>query len=184
MIARNLPCILNSTLIPILLAFASTLKENYELNTTYLYTIRAERIDMTVIHKIDPIQINHPQIRRRRLQLMHINNLVNLLLLLFNLFVRPDQMQNLQTIDEVVDLPHKSLHEDHLRQTNAQILELRREGLQLAKIVQLHGSRKIQQHVREIWALVGQLVENCVGDELYRKLYVAQGGAEADTDQG
>lgn len=110
---------------------------------------------MAVIHKIDTIQIDHPQIRRRRLQLMHINNLVDLLLFLFNFLVRPDQMQNLQAINEVVDLPHEPFHEDDLGQANAKVLKLRRKSLEFAEIMQLHGGGEVQQHVREIRAFVG-----------------------------
>lgn len=49
---------------------------------------------------------------------------------------------HLQSIDEIVDLSHEALHEDHLRQANAQIPQLGRERLHLAEIVQLHCCKK------------------------------------------
>lgn len=45
----------------------------------------------------------------------------------------------LQTIDEIVDLTHKALHEDDLGQTNAQITQFGWKCLHLAEVVQLHG---------------------------------------------
>lgn len=64
------------------------------------------------------------------------------------------KMEDLQAIDEVVDLPHETFHEDHLRQADAHVLELGGEGLHLREIVQLHGGREIEQHVRQVRTLV------------------------------
>lgn len=110
---------------------------------------------MAVVHKIDPIQIDNPQIWRSGLQFVNVNNFVNFLLFLLNLLVRPDQMEDLQAVDEVVDFPHETFHEDDLRQTDAQVLQFSREGVQLAEIVQLHGGGEIQQHMSQVRTFVG-----------------------------
>lgn len=52
--------------------------------------------------------------------------------------------------------------------------------LHLAEVVQLHGGREVEQHVGEVGALVAQLVQHGVGDELDGELDVAQRGAEPD----
>ena len=44
--------------------------------------------------------------------------------------------------------------------------------------MQLHGGGKVQQHVRQVGALAGQLVQHGVGGQLDRQLDVAQRGAE------
>lgn len=50
-----------------------------------------------------------------------------------------NKMQNLEAVDEVVDLPHESLHEDDLGQADAEVAQLRGERLHLREVVQLHG---------------------------------------------
>ena len=77
-------------------------------------------------------------------------------------------MQDLQAIDEIVNLPHETLHEDHLWQADAHVLQLGREGLHFREVVQLHCGGKVEQHVRQIWTFVGQLVENRVSDQFDR----------------
>lgn len=56
-------------------------------------------------------------------------------------------MKNLQTIDKVINLSHKTLHEDYLWQADAHVFQLGWEGLHFRKIVQLHGSGKVEEHV-------------------------------------
>lgn len=87
-------------------------------------------------------------------------------------------MQRFQPVDEVVDLPHEPFHEYDLGQAHAQVLELGGERLELAEVVQLHGGGEVEQHVSEVRAPVGQLVEHRVRDELDGQLDVAQRGAE------
>lgn len=89
------------------------------------------------------------------------------------------KMEDLQTIDEIIDFPHEAFHEDHLRQADAHVLEFGREGLHLREIMQLHGGREIEQHVRQVRTLVRQLVEDSVRDQLDRQLDVPQRRAEA-----
>lgn len=50
-----------------------------------------------------------------------------------------DEMQHLDRIDEIVDLPHESLHKDDFRKTYAHAAQLCRESLQFVEVVQLHG---------------------------------------------
>lgn len=83
-------------------------------------------------------------------------------------------MKDFQPIDKVINLPHETLHEDYLGQTNAHVLQLRREGLHLREIVQLHGSGEIEEHVSQVRALVRQFVENGVGDQFNGQLDVPQ----------
>lgn len=73
-------------------------------------------------------------------------------------------MKYLQSVDEVVDFAHETLHEYDLGQANTHVLELGREGLHLGEVVKLHRRREVEEHVRQIWALVRQLVKDCVGD--------------------
>lgn len=83
-------------------------------------------------------------------------------------------MQNLKSIYEIINFPHEALHKDDFAQTNAHVLEFRGKCLHLWKIVKLHGSGEIQEHVRQIRALIGELVQNRVSDELDRQFYVPQ----------
>lgn len=53
-------------------------------------------------------------------------------------------MKNLQTVDEVVDFPHETLHKDHLAQANTHVPQFRGKRLHFRKIVQLHGSREVE----------------------------------------
>lgn len=91
-------------------------------------------------------------------------------------------MQHLEPVDEVVNLSHEALHEDDFREANAQVPELGGEGLEFAEIVQLHGGREIEQHVREVRAFRGQLVEDDVSYHLDGELDVAQRSAKAMLD--
>lgn len=88
-------------------------------------------------------------------------------------------MKDLEAVDEVVDLPHEALHEDHLGQADAHVLELRGERLHLREVVELHGGGEVQQHVRQVGTLVGQLVEDCVSDQFDRQLDIPQWWPEA-----
>lgn len=63
-------------------------------------------------------------------------------------------MEDLEAVDKVIDLSHEPFHEDHLGQTNAQVLQFRGERLHLREVVQLHGGREVEQHVRQIRAFV------------------------------
>lgn len=83
-------------------------------------------------------------------------------------------MKNLQAVDEVVDLSHETLHENHLRQADAHVLQLGGEGLHLREIVQLHSGGEVEKHVSQIRTLVRQFVENGVGDQFDRELDVPQ----------
>jgi len=92
-----------------------------------------------VVDEVDAVQIDHPQIWSGRLELVNIDDLVDLLLLLLALLIGANQVQHLQSVDEVVDLAHEALHKDHLGETDAHVPELGGKGLHLAEIVQLHG---------------------------------------------
>lgn len=52
-----------------------------------LDAIGGEGVDVRVVHEVDPVQIDHHQIRRGRLELVHVYHLVNLLLFLLDLLV-------------------------------------------------------------------------------------------------
>ena len=78
------------------------------------------------------------------------------------------EVKNLEAVYKIVNLSHEAFHEDDLGQTDAHVLELCRERLHLWKIVKLHGSGEVKKHVRQVWTLVGELVENCVSYELDR----------------
>ena len=73
------------------------------------------------------------------------------------MWVRPDQTKLLSTSHQ----QHTDLH--------------------VAEVVQLHGRGEVQQHVRQVGTLAGQLVQHGVGRQLDRQLDVAQRGAEAST---
>lgn len=53
-------------------------------------------------------------------------------------------MKYLQSIYEVVDLPHEPFHENHFRQANTHVFQFRRKRLHFRKVMQLHRSRKVQ----------------------------------------
>lgn len=88
-------------------------------------------------------------------------------------------MEDLEAVDEVVNLSHETLHEDHLGQADAHVFELRGERLHLREVVELHSGGKVQQHVRQIRTLVGQLMEDRVRDQFDRQLDVPQRRSEA-----
>lgn len=53
-------------------------------------------------------------------------------------------MQYFQSVDEIVDFPHETFHENHLGQAHAEVFQFGRKRLELAEVVQLHGGGKIQ----------------------------------------
>lgn len=63
-------------------------------------------------------------------------------------------MKNLQTVDKIVNFPHKAFHEDNFGQANAHVSQFCRKRLHLREIVELHGRGKIQKHVSQIWTFV------------------------------
>jgi len=81
-------------------------------------------------------------------------------------------MQYLQPVDKIVDFPHEPLHENHFGQAHAQVFQFRGERLEFAEVVQLHGGGEVEQHVGEIRAPVGQLVQHRVRDQLDGQLDV------------
>jgi len=57
-------------------------------------------------------------------------------------------VQDLQSVDKGVDFSHKPFHEDDFTKTDAHVAEFWRETPQFVKVVQLHGSAEIEQHMR------------------------------------
>jgi len=49
-------------------------------------------------------------------------------------------MKYLQSVDEIVNLPHETFHKNDFRQADAHVLQFRGKCLHLREIVQLHGS--------------------------------------------
>lgn len=104
-----------------------------------LNAVAAERFHVRIVHEVNAVQVDDSQIRDGTFQFVDVNHLVDLLLLFDRLLVGADQMQNLESVDEVVDstgrykrfsvirtackshhlLSHEALHKDHLGQTNA-----------------------------------------------------------------
>jgi hypothetical protein len=80
-------------------------------------------LDMSLMHNTMCFNVSH----------------VNFFFLLLDLLVSPDQMKDLEAIDEVVNLSHKAFHENDFRQANAQIAKLRGKSLKFTEIVKLHG---------------------------------------------
>jgi len=56
--------------------------------TLQLYTVGTERVDVTVVHEVDPVQVDDSQIRGGRLQFVHVYHFVNLFLFLLDFLVR------------------------------------------------------------------------------------------------
>lgn len=83
-------------------------------------------------------------------------------------------MQHLEAVDEVIDLAHEALHEDHLREADAHRSQLGRKRVHVVEVVQLHGGREVEQHMIEVGTLVGQLVQHRVRYQLDRQFNVTQ----------
>lgn len=83
-------------------------------------------------------------------------------------------MQNFQPVDKIINFSHKAFHKNDLAKANAHVSEFSWKCLHLGKIVQLHSCGKVQKHVGQIRALVGELVENRVRNKLYGQLDVSQ----------
>ena len=108
-------------------------------------TIGGESLDVGVIDERDPIQVHDPEIGDGGFELVDVDDLIDLgFLFLHCLFVRADQVQDFQSIDEVVNLPHEAFHEDDFGQADAHRPQLGREGVKVIEIMQLHRRREIQ----------------------------------------
>jgi hypothetical protein len=101
-------------------------------------------------------------------------------------------VKNFQAVDEIVNFPHKTLHEDNLGEADAHITQfcgerLRFKGisdsingdffylyLHFTEVVQLHSRTEVQKHVGQVRTLVGQFMEHGVCDHLDGKLNVPQ----------
>ena len=57
------------------------------------------------------------------------------------------QMQHIEGREAAVDSPHETLQEDHLRQADTQTSQVAREGVEVVKIMELHGVGEVQGHV-------------------------------------
>lgn len=55
--------------------------------TLELYAVGAERVDVTVVDEVDPVQVNDSQIRSGRFQFVHVYHLVDFFLFFLDFFV-------------------------------------------------------------------------------------------------
>ena len=82
-----------------------------------LDTVGAECLNMSVIHKTNTPHVDDSKVGGGLLQCSNIEDLIDLSLLLLSLLIGPVQVEELHTIDEVVDLLHEVVKEDSFTQT-------------------------------------------------------------------
>jgi len=83
----------------------------------------------------------------------------------------------------LVDLAHKSFHEDDFREADREVSKVAGKGVHVVEVVQLHGIREIQRQVLQIGTLVGQLMEDDRSDEFSRQFDVSKRISESNADQ-